>query len=67
MPRFLENTLKKTPSSGKSLSSTYLMFFGWEGPKRGLGGGGHLLEFHFEGEGGGVGVHVGTYSRLGVH
>ena len=69
MPRFLENTLKKTPSSGKSLNSTCLMFFGWERSERGWGGGGggYLFEFDFEGDVGGVGVLVGTYSRLGVH
>ena len=37
--RFLQNTLKKTPSPGKSLISTYLMFFGLEGPETGWGGG----------------------------
>ena len=63
--RFLLNTLKKTPSSGKSLISTCLMFFGWEGPEGGWGGGGHLFEFEYEEEGGGVGV--GTYARLGIH
>ena len=50
---------------GKSLISTYLMFFGWEGPEGGWGGGGHLFEFEYEGKGGGVGV--GTDSRLGIH
>ena len=43
------------------------MFFGWEGPERGWGRGGHLFEFEceFEGEGGGVGV--GANSRLGAY
>ena len=27
---FCNNTLQKTPSSGKSLMSTYSIFFGWE-------------------------------------
>ena len=43
------------------------MFFGWERSERGWGGGGYLFEFDFEGDVGGVGVLVGTYSRLGVH
>ena len=61
----------KIPSSGKSVISTYLMFFGLEGPERGwgggggAGGGGSLFEFEFEFEGGGVGV--GAYSRLGAY
>ena len=59
----------KIPSSGKSVISTYLMFFGLEGPERGWGGGGggggggSLFEFEFEG--GGVGM--GAYSRLGAY
>ena len=31
------------------------MFFGWEGPEGGSGGGGHLFEFEYEGEEGGWG------------
>ena len=62
--RFLYNTLNKTPSSGKSLISAY-MFFWWEGPEGGWGGGGHLFEFEYEGKGGGV--EVGTNLRLGIH
>ena len=50
--RFLWNTLKKTPSSGKSLISTYSILGGW-------GGAGRLFEFEWEWEGGGE----GTYSR----
>ena len=52
---------------GKSLISTYLMFFLVGGTRKGVGwgGGGHLFEFEYEGEGGGVGV--GTYLRLGIH
>ena len=44
--------MKKTPSSGKSLISTYLRFFGWRDQKVG----GCLFEFEFERDGGGVGV-----------
>ena len=55
--------MKKTPSSGKSLISTYLRLFGWE-PGRDQKGGWRLFEFEFEG-GGGVGV--GAYSRLGAY
>ena len=51
---FLQNTLKKTPSSGKSLVSTYSFL-----------GGGRLFKFEWEWEGGGVGV--GAYSRLGAY
>ena len=40
--------MKKTPSSGKSLISTYLRFFGWE-PGRDQKGGWRLFEFEFEG------------------
>ena len=42
--------MKKTPSLGKSLISTYSFFAGW-------GGGSHLFEFEWEWEweGGGVG------------
>ena len=54
--RFLWNTLKKTPSSGKSLISTYSIFGGW-------GGAGHLFEFGWEWEEGGE----GAYSRLGAY
>ena len=36
-PRFLKNTLKKTPSSGKSLNGTYSMFGGCEGKGDGVG------------------------------
>ena len=57
--------MKKTPSSGKSLTSTYLRFFGWEGPERGWGGVRRLFEFEFEGEGGGV--EVGAYARLDAY
>ena len=41
------------------------MFFGWEEPERGWGGGGRLFEFEFDGEGGGV--EVGANSRLGAY
>ena len=47
---FLQNTLKKTPSSGKSLVSTY-SFLG-EGE-----GGGRLFKFEWEWEGVGVGAY----------
>ena len=40
--------MKKTPSSGKSLISTYLRLFGWE-PGRDQKGGWRLFEFEFEG------------------
>ena len=40
--------MKKTLSSGKSLISTYSIFGEW-------GGGGHLFEFKWEWERGGVG------------
>ena len=39
---FCNNTLQKTPSSGKSLMSTYSIFFGWE--VKGGGWGGRLFE-----------------------
>ena len=55
------NTLKKTPSPGKPLITTYSMFFGWYGPERWWGGSGRLFEFEFEWEGGRVGV--GAYSN----
>ena len=56
--RFLQNILKKTPSSVKSPISTSSIFGGvrW-------GGGGRLFEFKWEWEGGGV----GAYSRLGAY
>ena len=66
MPRFLENTLKKTPSSGKSVISTYLIFFGWKGPEREWGWGGRLFEFEFEFEAERGGAGVGANSRLGA-
>ena len=47
--RFLQNTLKKTLSSAKSLISPY-SFFGWKGEV-----GGRLFAFEWEWEGGGVG------------
>ena len=50
------NTLKKTPSSGKSLISTYSLFGGWSG-------GGRLFEFEWRWEGSGVGAN----SRLGAY
>ena len=50
------NTLKKTPSSGKSLISTYSILGGW-------GGGGRLFQFDWEWEGSGV----GACSRLGAY
>ena len=34
---FCNNTLQKTPSSGKSLMSTYSIFFGWEVNGGGVG------------------------------
>ena len=62
--------LKKTPSSGKSLISTYLRFFGWE-PGRDQKGGWRLFEFEFEGGRWGGGgrllnfsaFRIGPYSR----
>ena len=51
---FLWNTLKKTPSSGKSLIRIYsLKWVGW--------GGERLFEFDWEEEG------MGAYSRLGAY
>ena len=51
--RFLQNTLKKTPSSGKSLISIYsLKWVGW---------GERLFEFDWEEEG------LGAFSRLGAY
>ena len=72
--------LKKTPSSGKSLISTYLRFFGWE-PGRDQKGGWRLFEFEFEGGEVGWGwalikffclqdwslFEVGANSRLGAY
>ena len=49
--RFLKNTLKKTPSSGKVSCSSYSIFFGGGRGK----GGGRLFEFEWEREGGGLG------------
>ena len=43
----MSNTLKKTPSSGKSLISTHSIFW-WVGGERGWGGGGRLFEFEWE-------------------
>ena len=34
---FCNNTLQKTPSSGKSLISTYSIFYGWEMKAGGVG------------------------------
>ena len=48
--------MKKTPSSGKSLISTYSILGGW-------GWAGRLFEFEWEWEGGGE----GAYSRLGAY
>ena len=47
-----------------SAITTYSMFFGWEGPERGWGGGGRLFEIEFEREGGEVGVEVVNFSAL---
>ena len=46
--RFLQNTLKKTPSSGKSPISTYSFLGGWQRERSG-----RLFEFEWEWEGGG--------------
>ena len=40
----------KIPSSGKSVISTYLMFFGLEGPERGWGGVGPYLSLSLRGK-----------------
>ena len=69
--RFLQNTLKKTPSPGKSLISTYLMFFRLEGPERGWGRGlGAYLSLRLGGArpgGGGRLFEVGANSRLDAY
>ena len=49
--------MKKTPSSGKSLISTYSIFGGW-------GGGGRFFEFEWEWKGGGVGGRLFEAGRL---
>ena len=59
----MSNTLKKTPSSGKSLIRTHSIFWGLGG-ERGWGWGGHLFEFSVGvgGRWGGVGWGgVGAY------
>ena len=64
--------MKKTPSSGKSLISTYSIFWRW-------GGGGRLFELEWEWEGGGGGrffevvrltfsaFRMDVYSRWGAY
>ena len=54
--------MKKAPSSGKSVISTYSIFGGW-------GGVGRLFEFEWEWEGGGVGGRLLTFSafRMGAY
>ena len=64
--RFLKNTLKKTPFSGKSLISTYSILgvvanLSLSGSERKVWWGGRLFEFDWEEEG------VGAYSRLGAY
>ena len=54
--RFLQNTLKKTPSSGKSLISTYSIF--WSGRRKGVGA---YLSVS------GSGREVGAHSRPGAY
>ena len=49
--------MKKTPSSGKSVISTYSIFGGW-------GGVGRLFEFEWEWEGSGVGGRLFEAGRL---
>ena len=59
--RFLQNTLKKTPSSGKSLINTYSFWGGGSG--KGVGS-----YLSLSGSGREVGrVGVGAYSRLGAY
>ena len=58
--------MKKNPSSGKSLISTYSIFGGWGG------GGRYKFEFEWEWEESGVGwggrlFEVGANSRLGTY